>query len=280
MTEQIAVLGRANADLTVRVPHRASVGRTAFGSPLAVTPGGKAFNQACAVARLGGRAALVANAGDDDWGRMLARTLAGFGVDGTGFRLLPATPTGAAIIEVTPDGESYVTFARSPETDPTAADAAGIRAETVVTQLDIPAAAVRALPRPPLLIGNLVPGPGLDRAFLATLDLYVVNEHEAAAVLDTTRVDAAEAVDGLLDLGIPAVVVTAGPRGAAYGRSTGTGTVSAPHVRAVDTSGAGDAFLAALTLALTRNRPLPDAVTAAVEVGARAVQQRGSLLLP
>ncbi|XVU21668.1 PfkB family carbohydrate kinase [Actinoplanes sp. CA-054009] len=275
MTERIAVFGRANADLTVRVPHRASEGRTAFGSPLAVTPGGKAFNQACAVARLGGRAALVANAGDDEWGRMLARTLTSFGVDGSEFRLLPGVPTGAAIIEVTPDGESYVTFARSPATDPSEQDAARVRADVVVAQLDVPAAAVRALPRPRLLIGNLIPSEGVDPA---ALDLYVVNEHEAAAVLGTTRVDAGEAVRGLLDLGIPAVVVTAGARGASYGRRSGTGAVSAPRVESVDSSGAGDAFLAALALDLSRGRPLPDAVAAAVLVGARAVQKRGSLL--
>ncbi|MEV4352336.1 PfkB family carbohydrate kinase [Actinoplanes sp. NPDC049596] len=276
---RIAVFGRANVDLTVRVPHRASEGRTAFGSPLVVTAGGKAFNQACAVARLGGRAALIANAGDDEWGRLLARTLTEFGVDATGFRLLPGVTTGAAIIEVTPDGESYVTFARSPSTEPRPPDAAGVRADVVVAQLDVPAAAVTALPRPRLLIGNLIPDPGLDRAFLAGLDFYVVNEHEAAAVLGTSEVDAPAAVDGLLGLGIPGVVVTAGPRGAAYGHRTGTtGTVSAPTVDAVDSSGAGDAFLAALAVELSRGHPLPDAVAAAVLVGSRAVQQRGSLL--
>ncbi|GAA0481423.1 ribokinase [Paractinoplanes deccanensis] len=278
MDKTIAVFGRANADLTVRVPHRASEGRAAFGSPLAVTPGGKAFNQACAVARLGGRAALIANAGDDEWGRMLARTLAECGVDGAGFRLLPGVPTGAAVIEVTPDGESYVTFARSPGTDPRPADAARVVADVVVAQLDVPPEAVRALPRPPLLIGNLVPDPGLDTAFLSGLDLYAVNEHEAAAVLGTSRASAAEAVDGLLALGVPAAVVTAGRRGAAYGHLGGTGTVSAPRVDAVDSSGAGDAFLAALALELSRDRPLPDAVAVAVRVGSRAVRQRGSLL--
>ncbi|WP_245923094.1 PfkB family carbohydrate kinase [Paractinoplanes atraurantiacus] len=275
MTERIAVFGRANADLTVRVPHRASQGRTAFGSPLVVTPGGKAFNQACAVARLGGRATLVANAGDDEWGRMLARTLTEFGVDSKDFRLRPGVPTGAAIIEVTPDGESYVTFARSPSTDPTPSDAARVRADVVVAQLDVAAEAVQAIPRPRLLIGNLIPSEGVD---LAALDLYVVNEHEAAAVLGTPHADAAAAVDGLLDLGIPAVVVTAGSRGASYGQRSGTGAVPAPQVKSVDSSGAGDAFLAALALDLSRGRPLPDAVAAAVLVGSRAVQQRGSLL--
>jgi ribokinase len=275
--KRIAVVGRANADLTVRVPARASEGRTAFGSPLAVTAGGKAFNQACGIARLGGRAALVANAGDDEWGRLLARTLRDFGVDGEAFRLLPGVPTGAAIIEVTPDGEPYVTFARSPGTELRPSDVRPVRADVIVTQLDMPAEAVEALPRPPLLIGNLIPDPGLDPAFLTGLDLYVVNEHEAAAVLGTSPGGAPEAVGGLLDLGIPAVVVTAGPRGAAYGTRAGTATVPASRAEAVDTSGAGDAFLAALCLALSRGRELPDAVATAVEAGGRAIGHHGAL---
>ena len=278
MDPTFAVLGRANADLTVRVPHRASEGRAVFGEPLVVTAGGKAFNQACAIARLGGRAALVANAGDDGWGRLLARTLAEFGVDAGRFRLLPGETTGAAVIEVTPDGESYVTFARSPGTEPTAADARGIDADVIVTQLDIPGAAVEALPRARLLIGNRVPDPSVATAFLAELDVYVVNEPEAAAVRGDAAAGTADPVEALLGLGFRSVVVTRGARGAAYGHPGGTGTVSAPAVEAVDSSGACYAFLAALAVELGRDRALPDAVAVAVEVGSRAVRQRGSLL--
>lgn len=273
----IAFVGRANVDLTLRVPRRPGPGRAVFAPPLTPTAGGKSLNQAYAAARLGGDAALIATAGDDDWGRLLHRTLTGAGVAVDGFRLLPGVPTGAAVIEVTPDGESYVVLAPSAEL--TAADVERARPATVlVTQLDLPwepLAALLSRPRPRTLIGNLVPHPDFD---LSTLDVFVANEHEAAAVLGEPAVPPDRAAAALRDRGIASVVVTAGPRGAAYAGKAGTGTVGAPRVTAVDTTGAGDAFLAALALHLDRDEPLADAVLAAVRVGSRAVTQLGSLL--
>jgi ribokinase len=273
----IAFTGRANVDLTLRVPYRPGPGRAVFAPPLVPTPGGKSLNQAYAAARLGGDAALIATAGDDDWGRLLHRTLTGAGVSVDDFRLIPGVPTGAAVIEVTPDGESYVVLA--PSADLTAADVERARpAEVVVAQLDLPWEPLEALlarPRPRVLIGNLVPHPDFD---LAALDVFVANEHEAAAVLGEPSIPPDEAAAALRGRGIASVVVTAGPRGAAYAGRTSTGTVGAPPVVAVDTTGAGDAFLAALALHLGRGEPLADSVIAAVRVGSRAVTQRGSLL--
>lgn len=278
MRERIAFVGRAVVDLTVRVPDRATPGRAAYGGPLVATAGGKAVNQAYAAARLGGAAALIANAGADHWGDLLTATLQRAGVDLDGFQLLPGVPTGAAIVEVTPDGESYVTLALS--------DGAELRAEQVreafrrrtagivVAQLDLPAEALEGLPRPRLLIGSLVPR---NRDILSTLDLFVVNVFEAAAVLGLAKADPESAAEGLRDLGIPAVVVTAGARGAAVSDSGGTRIVAAPHVEVVDTTGAGDAFLGALAVGLAGGRSLNDAVETATVAGSRAVQRRGSL---
>jgi ribokinase len=277
--ERIAFVGRATIDLTVRVPQRATPGRASFGGPLVATPGGKALNQAYAAARLGGDVTLVANAGADHWGDQLAAELAATGV--AGLRLLPGVPTGAAIIEVTPDGESYVTLALSPATELTedqVQKAPGLRtADIVVTQLDLAADIVKALPGPRLLIGTLIPD---DPSVLSALDLFVVNVYEAATVLKTAVTDARTAADGLRDLGLPAVVVTAGHEGAVYSDRDGTAAVPAPRVEAVDTSGAGDAFLGALAVDLAAGKPLADAVLTATEIGSRAVQQPGALFRP
>nr|WP_296073164.1 PfkB family carbohydrate kinase [uncultured Actinoplanes sp.] len=279
MGERIAFVGRATIDLTVRVPHRAAPGLATFGGPLVATPGGKALNQAYAAARLGGDVTLVANAGADHWGDQLTATLAEAGVDG--LRLLPGVPTSAAIIEVTPDGESYVTLALSPAaelTDHQVQENPRLRtAQIVVTQLDLAPEVVRALPTPRLLIGNLIPD---DPSVLRTLNLYVANVHEAAAVLNAPVPNATAAAEALRDLGIPAVVVTAGREGAAYSDSTGTTAVPAIPVAPVDTSGAGDAFLGALAAALATGSPLPDAVEAATRTATQAVQHPGALFRP
>ncbi|NMO54059.1 hypothetical protein HH310_23105 [Actinoplanes sp. TBRC 11911] len=275
MRERIAFVGRAVVDLTVRVPERAAPGRAAYGGPLVATAGGKAVNQAYAAARLGADAGLVANAGADHWGDLIVRSLDGVNLDG--FRLLPGVPTGAAIIEVTPDGESYVTLALSEGAELRAEHVrAALRrrtAEIVVCQLDLPPEALGGLPRPRLLVGNLIPR---DPSVLSTLDLFVVNVFEAAAVLGAAVTDPAEAAEGLRDLGIPAVVVTAGADGAVLSDRDGTKRVPAPAVEVVDTTGAGDAFLGALTAGLAAGRPLAAAVEAATVIGSRAVQHAGA----
>ncbi|MFG1954990.1 ribokinase [Micromonospora sp. NPDC048830] len=279
----VAFVGRANIDLTVQVPRRASPGRTSFASSLTASPGGKSLNQAIAAARRGGRSCLIANVGDDSWGHQVAAALTGAGVDTRHVTLLPQTTTGAAIIEVTPDGESYITLALSPATELTTDDIRratdGLDAQAVVVQLDLPPQPVTALlnRRPaPIIIGNLVPHRELDNALLRHLDVLVVNQHEAAAVLHTTTDDPLTAAAELRQLGPSTVVVTAGANGAAYIDPHGAGSVPAPAVSVVDTTGAGDAFLGSLALDLARGIPLPDAITTAVHVGAQAVRHAGA----
>ncbi|MFI6078719.1 PfkB family carbohydrate kinase [Actinoplanes sp. NPDC051343] len=283
----VTVLGRANVDLVIHVRRLPSAGRAAFGSPLTTTAGGKALNQAVTVARLGGVARLVANVGGDVWGHLLAGALSEAGVDTAGFRLIANATTGAAIIAVTPDGESYVCMALSPETELTPADVAQVLAgpapSAMVTQLDLAPDVVHSVlqaPRPRLLVGNLEPHPEIDRQLLGELDLYIVNEEEAAAVLGAEHVEAAEAVAELQKLGPRAVVVTAGARGAFYSRGTGIGAVVADAVEVVDTTGAGDAFLGALVLSMTRGSDLEEAVAVAVRAGGLAAQHSGALLPP
>ncbi|MEV0810915.1 PfkB family carbohydrate kinase [Micromonospora sp. NPDC050200] len=123
---------------------------------------------------------------------------------------------------------------------------------------------------------NLVPHPDLDNALLQHLDVLVVNQHEAAAILHTTNNDPLTAAAELRQLGPRVVVVTTGAHGAAYADSHGSGTVPAPTVPVIDTTGAGDAFLGSLALDLAQHLPLPDAVTTAVHIGSVAVQHAGA----
>ncbi|MEU6205917.1 ribokinase [Micromonospora musae] len=278
----VTFVGRATIDLTVRVPHRALPGRAALGSPLSARPGGKSVNQAITVAQRGGRVRLVANVGADPWGRQIRAALTDVGVDTRHLKLIPDVTTGAAVIEVTPDGESYITLALSPATELTTPDVSRVSAldsRAVVVQLDLPPEPVTALLRrrpAPTVIGNLVPHADLDPNLLRHLDVLVVNQHEAAAILRSAGDEPREAAKALQHLGPPTVVVTAGPHGAAYAHPHGSGAVPAPTMPVVDTTGAGDAFLGSLALDLSRDVPLPEAVRTAVQVGSRAVGERGA----
>lgn len=278
----VVVVGRVNIDLTVRVPFRPTSGQTAVASAMTATPGGKSLNQAMTAAGLGGRIALVAHAGDDVWGRQLAAALAEAGVDTSCFRLLAGAATGAAIVEVAPDGETSIVLAVSADTELVSEDieqALTRFAAPVVVQLDLPPAALTAvatLPRPRPVIGNLVPSPGVDARLLQRLDMIVVNQQEAAAILDKPSVDPVVAAQELRRLGPAAAVVTAGAAGAAYSYVGGSDMIAAAHVAVVDTAGAGDAFLGSLALDLSRGAALAPAVARAVRVGSDAVQHHGA----
>ncbi|GAA0479792.1 ribokinase [Actinoplanes capillaceus] len=285
----VTIIGRANIDLTVQVPYHPSLGahQTVFGSELVATAGGKSLNQAIAVARLGGRVGLVANAGEDHWGHQLKTTLAEAGVEIDHFQLLPGAPTGSAIIEVTPDGENVIVLAVSPKTELTVEHVRVALTRTaspvVVVQLDLPpepvVTALTDARQPVIRVGNLVPHPSLDPDWLRYLDILVVNQVEAATILGITGVvDPLTAANQLRSLGPPTVVVTAGAAGASYSHAEHAGIVAAPTVPVVDTTGAGDALLAGLVLALIAGSALPDAVAQAVRAGTAAVQHEGAHL--
>ncbi|MGL5811436.1 MAG: PfkB family carbohydrate kinase [Nocardioides sp.] len=280
----VLVVGRANVDLTVRVPRPPAAGRSVVSSGLVVSPGGKSLNQAIAVSALGGSSSLVANVGADEWGRFLRSALEKGRVDVTGVRLLSGVGTGAALVHLTPDGESYVVLALSPATELTADEVhralAGVDFSVLVTQLDLPPEAVAAVlsdRRPQPTVGNLIPHHAVTDDQLARLDLIVMNQHEAAEFLGVGPVDALDAARRLRERGPTASVVTAGADGAAYSAPGMSGTVPADQVPVVDTTGAGDAFLAALALGIARLDPLPVAVAEAVRVGTAAVQIPGPL---
>ncbi|MBM7086904.1 PfkB family carbohydrate kinase [Micromonospora humidisoli] len=277
---QVIVVGRANIDITVRIPRRPQPGRTTFASaPATTTAGGKSLNQARAAAGAGARTTLVANAGTDEWGTFLRRALTDAGVDVSHFQLIPSAPTGVAIVEVTPDAENHIVLALSPATELTADQVRDalrrLHAPTVLTQLDLPPDAVDAViqhHRAETLIGNLVPHAALGSAVLAALDLFVCNEHEAAAILGRHHADPTIAAQELCGLGPRVAVVTAGARGAAYSTAEHIKLVPAPHVHAIDTTGAGDQFLGTLAARLAQNTPLGHAVADAVSAATAVVR--------
>jgi ribokinase len=286
----VAVVGAANVDLVVHVPRFPAAGETVFASPLRSLPGGKGLNQAIAVAHFGGTAALVARIGDDAWGQLLHDALVTAGVDATTTARVPGSVTAAAIVHVPPNGDSAVILARTTDCLPAVSDidaAATTLAGAAVTvvQLELP---VPVLDRSIALaagevIGTLAPHPPLPATILRRLDALVVNAAEAATILgaaDREVIDnPVEATRALIQMGPSTAIVTLGPQGAAYASRDTAGAVPAPDVPVTDTTGAGDAALAAFALARARSQQLRQAVAAAVEAGSTAVQRTGAALL-
>jgi len=286
----VVVVGVANVDLVTQVPHLPAPGETAFGSELAVLPGGKGLNQAMAVAQHGGRAALVASAGDDPWGRLLRQTLQNAGVDTSAFNLVPGGKTAGVLIHVPASGDSAVTVTRTTTTFPelAAIDRAEShlhQASVAVVQLELaPDVIARTLATAQgIKVGMLAPRHPLPPSTMAALDLIVVNASEAAFILDRPRPQTAAATVGLASdlvrLGPAAAVVTMGTDGAAYADRDTAEVVASPAACVADSTGAGDALLGVLALALANGGRLADGVAAGVTAGSEAVQHHGAVRL-
>ncbi|MCX4530464.1 ribokinase [Streptomyces sp. NPDC002596] len=283
----LLVVGSANADLVIGVERRPAPGETVLGSDLAVHPGGKGGNQAVAAARLGARTALLARVGDDAHGRLLLESQREAGVD-TGGVLVGGAPTGVALITVDPSGDNSIVVspganARLTPDDIRAAADLLAGARVVSAQLEIPLETVAevARTRPPgaRFVLNPSPPAPLPDDVLAACDPLVVNEHEARFVLGASAGPGPEDwARALLALGPQSVVITLGADGAlvADGRTDAVARIPSPRVDAVDTTGAGDAFTAALAWRLSVGEDIATAAAFAVRVGAAAVTREGA----
>ena len=162
----------------------------------------------------------------------------------------------------------------------------------LLLQLEIPvdtalAAAVLARDRGASVVLNCAPmpaDPAQVRSLLAAVDVLVVNESEAGALLDGPMPEQVSAwcaaAQRLRDRGPEAVVITLGARGAVAASSEGTFHQPAFFVDAVDTTGAGDSFCGALAVGLASAQPLSRAVERACAAGALAATRHGAQASP
>ncbi|MFD7908676.1 ribokinase [Kitasatospora sp. NPDC059747] len=283
----VLVVGSANVDLVIGVERRPGAGETVLGSDLAVHPGGKGANQAVAAARLGARTALLARVGDDANGRLLLESQRNAGVDTEGV-LVGGAPTGVALITVDPSGDNSIVVSpgangRLTPEDVRAAAPLFHASRVVSAQLEIPLESVvevvRQLPSGTRFVLNPSPPRALPAEVLAACDPLIVNEHEARMILggEATGHDPAAWVRELLASGPKSVVVTLGSDGALVASSDEKVVrVASVKVEAVDTTGAGDSFTAALAWKLGAGASLAEAAAYAARVGSVAVTRRGA----
>jgi ribokinase len=286
---EVFVVGSINQDFVLSVERRPEPGETVTEAQLSKSNGGKGANQAAAAVLLGASVKFLGRVGDDGFGEPLVEALADKGVDTSLIEASPDSSTGTAFITVTPDGENAITVApganRTLSADDVddASDAIG-DARVLVAQMEVPpevvlrAVEVAARQGTRALV-NLAPTTEVPRKLLEKLDPLVVNEHEAAFLL-LERVEGVEgalsAAPELLELGPRSAVITLGREGAVFSDGESTNHLPAPKVDAVDTTGAGDAFVGALAAKLAQDLPLNDAVAYAVRAGAAAVTRKGA----
>jgi ribokinase len=245
-------------------------------------PGGKGANQAIAAARAGATVSMIGAVGNDAFGIRLRSTLEHSGVTTDHLRTLDG-PSGTAHIVVDDAGGNAIVVipGANGTVDRLVPGDEGLiaSADALLLQLEIPLAAVLAGAQTARAHGVrtiLTPAPArpLPPELLAATDLLVPNEHEAATL--TGHSDPFAAGAALLDR-VPRVVITLGAAGSVYlTRDAEPLAVPAPHVTAVDSTGAGDTFVGALAVALGEERPIREAMAWAATAAALSVQREGA----
>lgn len=289
----VCVIGSLNMDLVVKVPRLPKVGETVTGGVFATFPGGKGANQAVAASRLGARVSLVGRVGADAFGAQHIAGLRREDIDVRHVRTDPDAATGVAFIMVDAAGRNMIAVASGanmrlrPEDVDAAADAIA-SARVLLLQLEVPLDTVIRAARIGRERGTLVcldpaPAAPLPDDLYPLLDVINPNETEAAVLTGlpvTTIPESERAAEALNRRGVHAAIVKLGERGSFYLAAAGRGHVPAIPVKAVDTTAAGDAFAAALGVALGEGRALQDAVRFATHAAALKVTRMGAQSLP
>lgn len=263
----ITVVGSINLDFVASAPSLPAAGETVTGATLARHPGGKGANQALAAEKLGAEVCLIGRVGDDGMADEALSLMEAFGVDLSGVETDIAAPTGVALIAVDPSGENQIVVAAganhmvTPEQLPSRIEC------PLIVQLELQIETVEAAVgrATGFVCANLAPAAPVSEALLRRADLIVVNEVEAAFYGD------------LLHHGGGRVVVTQGSRGAEmYHRGVKVAWATPPNITAVDATGAGDAFVGAITVALLEGMEPQAALRFACAAGAAAATRPGA----
>lgn len=247
-------------------------------------PGGAPANVACAVARLGGRAAFLGKVGGDMHGRFLRHTLSEAGVDVSGMIVDGGVFTTLAFVALGESGERSFSFARKPgadtcltpeEIDPELLKRGKLLHVGSLSLTDEPArsATFRAVELArglgltvaydPNYRASLWPDEATAKEGMGSLvplcDVMKLSDEETELLTGVTAPEAA--AEKLLERGVSCVVVTLGGDGAMVATKEGSRRVASFPTRAVDTTGAGDAFWGAFLTQLARNDKVPENLT-------------------
>ena len=287
---EITVLGIFVADISFSGPKIPSIGETILGKKYNVGPGGKGCNQAIAIARLGGNTNFISKIGKDAYGDLALKTLeknkisteniiqdgnqqtgvAGILVDqNTGknaINVIVGAPSSLKISEI----EKQINLIK--------------KSKIFLTQLEVPKDVTlhclkTAKENGCTTILNPAPASEISNEFYNNIDFFTPNETEAefyTGIKITNDQEAKQAADKLLNLGIKKVIITLGEKGLFYSDGKEEIYLKANSVKAIDTTGAGDAFNGGLAYGLSKEKPIKECLKLANKVAGISTTKLGA----
>ena len=287
----VTVIGSINLDRTIRVKNMPKPGETIHTKEIISAGGGKGANQAVAAQRSGAKTHFIGAVGDDDAGKTMLDLLTQEKINLAGITKMTKQSTGQAYVTVDDAGENQIMIHGGANMAFTPDDVAAHRdiieaSDFVVAQFEsavdstveafkiAQAAGVKTI---------LNPAPAMEKVpaeLLAVTDMIVPNETETETLTGIAITDEAsmmKASAALHELGISAVIITIGSKGAFYDINGRHGVIPAFKVEAVDTTSAGDTFIGAMSSVLDKDfSNLEDAIRYGNRASSIAVQRFGA----
>jgi ribokinase len=270
---RIVVVGSANIDLTTFTNQFPKPGETIFGQKFDLGFGGKGANQAVAARLCGAEVFMVARVGSDLFGPATIENFRKQGIDPTHVKQVEGLSSGVAPIFVDPNGQNRILVVKGANDALKAADVDAAAetlksADCIVLQFEIPVETVYytiafARKHGIRCILNPAPAQSVDLAALKDLDYFVPNETEAETIAGTpvrNVEDAKKVAAQLVSSGIRRVIITLGANGSLLAGREGSEHVPPFAVNAIDSTGAGDAFIGSFAVFLGEGAPEREAV--------------------
>ena len=286
----ISVLGIFVADISFYSPKIPSVGETILGNKYNIGPGGKGCNQAIAIARLGGKVNFISKIGKDSYGELALNTLkknninieniiqdeklqtgvAGILVDQisgkNAINVIVGAPSSLKLSQI----EKQINLIKS--------------SKIFLTQLEVPKDVTlhclkTAKESGCTTILNPAPASEISKEFYNNIDFFTPNETEAefyTGIKITNEQEAKKAAEKLLNLGIKKVIITLGEKGLFYTDGKEEIYLKASSVKAIDTTGAGDAFNGGLAFGLSKDKPINECLELANKVAGISTTKLGA----
>lgn len=283
----IIVFGSLNVDYVFSVDDLAQPGETVLANALDILPGGKGGNQALAAAKAGTEVYMVGAVGEDANGETAIKGLGDAGVDLSHIERVPS-PTGTAAIMVDRHGENSIAVFPGANADASAdqvPDELLKRGAILVLQMEVPVEEIaslirRANARNAVTILNLAPAKPVELSALKAVDCLIVNQTEFSAIQSllgetpsNVDDDALSSVAHKLEASI---IVTLGARGVLAFHDNRTLGAPALKVDAIDTVGAGDAFVGVFAAMIDSGHSFESALRYGSVAGALACTKNGA----
>jgi ribokinase len=287
---KIAVIGSCMVDLIAYTDTVPKAGETLVAKEFVMGCGGKGANQAIAASKLGADVLMMGRLGDDAFADKTLANFADYGVSTRHISKVPGVSSGVAPIWVDADSQNRILIIPGANMHllPADIDAAADelkQCSMIILQLEIPLESVYAAidfgnaNGIPVLLNPAPASTALDIDYACRCDYFVPNETELEILTGmpvSNDDEIAEAASSLLSKGLKNLIVTLGDKGALWMHGSERQHVTAPSVKAVDTTGAGDAFIGCFAAELAKGTAVDAAIAQAVRYASHSVTGKGT----